>query len=137
MLVMKGIYILSGWGFFPFLPPLNNLSYGLPEKTSVIRIGKKKSKRLTSEQLFYAYTVILSRAKSLAGVSFFHSYPDGTNSATAAGAQVPLLLGANIKQDEQLASNDDQSFIIQQLQVCSPATVVAVRMTSRTNEDED
>lgn len=62
------------------------------------------------------------------------SYRDGANSYSTAGAEVSLLLGGNVQQDEQVSCYKDQSSVIQQLQVPSAPTVVTEGVTEyRTN----
>lgn len=61
-------------------------------------------------------------------------YRDGANSFPAAGAEVFLLSGGNVQQDELVTRYKDQSFIIQQLQVRPAPTVITKGVTEcRTN----
>lgn len=57
------------------------------------------------------------------------AYRDGADSSSTAGAEIPLLLGGNVQQDEQVACYEDQSSIIQELQVPPAPTVIAKRVT--------
>lgn len=57
------------------------------------------------------------------------SYGDRADSSSAAGAEVPLLLGGNIQQDEQISCYKDQSSVIKQLEVSPSPTVVTEGVT--------
>lgn len=56
-------------------------------------------------------------------------YRDCSDSPSTAGAQVSLLLGVHIEQDEHVPRYKNQSSVIQQLQVCPASTVIAKGVT--------
>lgn len=56
-------------------------------------------------------------------------YRDRANSFPAAGAEVFLLSGRNVQQDELVTRYKDQSSIIQQLQVRPAPTVITKGVT--------
>lgn len=53
-------------------------------------------------------------------------YRNGANSSPTAGAEVSLILGIHIKQDEHISCYKDQSVFIQQLQVPPSSTVITI-----------
>lgn len=62
-------------------------------------------------------------------VLFGSNYRNGANSSPTAGAEVSLLLGMYIKQDEHISCYEEQSFFIQQMQVCPTSTVIPKGVT--------